>query len=129
MGGQNSSTVLSTATVDCESLSEFQTTFSKESDQCIRSGTQPLPIIVIESGWTKSWLKLHPDMKLWRWFLLNCISVISILLLLLNPLLGIDFNLVQAINNDNNGQTLIIIHYLDHVSMCDERLHFIGPHR
>ncbi|EEP80174.1 predicted protein [Uncinocarpus reesii 1704] len=38
---------------------------SKEPDLCICPNTQPLPQIVIETGWPESWPRLHQDADLW----------------------------------------------------------------
>ena len=38
---------------------------SKQPDQCILPIGQKLPTVVIESGWTESFLDLHRDRDLW----------------------------------------------------------------
>ncbi|KAL2215619.1 hypothetical protein M432DRAFT_634610 [Thermoascus aurantiacus ATCC 26904] len=38
---------------------------SKEPDLFISPGTQDLPSVVVESGWSESWPYLHQDMHLW----------------------------------------------------------------
>ncbi|RHZ43414.1 uncharacterized protein CDV56_101615 [Aspergillus thermomutatus] len=38
---------------------------SKEPDLYLRPDTSPLPLIIVESGWSESWPRLHADKDLW----------------------------------------------------------------
>ncbi|KNG89743.1 hypothetical protein ANOM_001974 [Aspergillus nomiae NRRL 13137] len=52
---------------------------SKEPDLFLRPDTSDLPLIVIESGWSESWPRLHCDKDLW----LNGSSEVNVVILLM----------------------------------------------